>query len=158
MRWLCRIAVISLLTMITGACALSEANTDGIKALAAKRGAKMTVVVEATCDDYNHVGKEWTKEFYINQQIIASYLNDKLLDSVQEILLSAGDTINASAFFTEEDKYPDEGSSGISHDVTQDDLKDGFDIAFDVSVIENGGRYSGCVAIWNVRFSFFPQQ
>lgn len=158
MKWLCRMIVIALLLVITGVCALSETTFDGTKVLAAKRGVNMKVVVEATCDDYNHVGKDWTKMFYVNQQNIATYLNDKLLNSAPEIVLSAGETIFASADFTEEDKYPDEGSSGVSYDVTQDDLKDGFDIAFDVSVIENGGRYSGCEAIWNVKLSFYPQQ
>ena len=106
---------------------------------------KMIVKASASCGDYNHVGKEWTKDFFINGTAI---------NTNSEFTVAVGDKITVSARITEHDKYPDEGNGSTSHTVTQADLDNGFSLGFGVDVCENKGRYSGCVASWSVVFKF----
>lgn len=105
----------------------------------------MHVKASATCSDYNHVGSDWSQEFYIN---------GKKVGKDTTISIAAGDTITVSATITEEDKSPDIGSNSKEYTVTQSDLDSGFSVKFKVDVRENKGRYSGSVATWNVTFSF----
>ena len=105
----------------------------------------MQVKASATCSDYNHVGKDWSQEFYVNGTKIGKGTT---------MSIAAGDIIMVSATITEEDKSPDIGTNSKEYTVTQSDLDNGFTIKFKVDVKENKGRYSGSVATWNVTFSF----
>ena len=105
----------------------------------------MSVSASASCSDYNHIGQEWSQEFY---------MNGKIIYRGSEITLSPGDTITVSANITEADKDPDDGTGSKSYTVTQADLNNGFTISFNVFVKENGGRYSGNTCIWSVTFRF----
>ena len=103
----------------------------------------MKVSAIATCRDYNHVGNEWSQAFFINGE-----------PAGRTIDLASGDTITVEAVITEEDKKPDIGRRKVEYKVTEQDLKNGFTIEFEVGVRENGGRYSGSEAVWAVVFSF----
>lgn len=105
----------------------------------------MQVRASATCGDYNHVGSDWSQEFFVNGEKVGKGTI---------VSIAAGDTITVSATITEEDKSPDIGTNSESYTVTQNDLKNGFSIKFKVDVRENKGRYSGSIATWNVTFNF----
>ena len=105
----------------------------------------MSISASASCNDYNHVGNEWVQRFYVNGEEVWS-------DSV--ITLNAGDTITVEAEISEHDKNPDTGIEIVNYIVTEQDLTRGFTISFNVSVTENGGRYSGNTAKWSVVFRF----
>ena len=105
----------------------------------------MSISASASCNDYNHVGNEWVQRFYVNGEEVWS-------DSV--ITLNAGDTITVEAEISEHDKNPDTGTETVNYIVTEQDLTRGFTISFNVSVTENGGRYSGNTAKWSVVFRF----
>ena len=109
------------------------------------RASTMTVTATATCSDYNHVGNNWKQAFYIN---------GKRVKETSEISLKAGDEITVKAAITDEDTTPDAGTNEKTHVVTRDDIKNGFTVSLTVTVEENGGRYAGNKAKWNVRFKF----
>ncbi|MBQ3669218.1 MAG: SH3 domain-containing protein [Clostridia bacterium] len=94
---------------------------------------------------YNHVGYNWTHEFYINGQRITGGM---------PLTLRAGDTIELSAFITENDSYSDTGSKTVTKTITQAELDRGFNVSFSVRVSENRGRYSGSSCEWRVTFYF----
>jgi len=105
----------------------------------------MRVSVSASCGNYNHVGNNWSQDYYIN---------GKSVRSGASVSLKAGDKITVKARITEDDKYPDVGTGEASHTVTEKDLKNGFSIRLTVTVRENKGRYSGSACTWSVTFSF----
>ena len=105
----------------------------------------MNVSVTASCSNYNSVGNEWSKEFYVN---------GSLVKSGSQVSLIVGDKVTVKAVITEEDKSPDIGTNSETHTVTQADLDKGFSLSFSVDVQENKGRYSGRIATWSVTFRF----
>ena len=124
---------------------------------ASKKGAaiekKLSTKVE--CEDFNSVGNEWMEALFVNGISVAVYSNEQLLESIGTFPLVTGDEIIASAFILEADKKsPDYSEGRIAHAVTAKDIKDGFDLAFDVIVEENDGQYKGNQATWHVVFSF----
>ena len=127
--------------IFTAPTAEASASAGGTKGNAQS----MQVKASATCGDYNHVGSDWSQEFYVNGEKVGKSTT---------VSIAAGDTITVSATITEEDKSPDIGTNSESYTVTQSDLKNGFSIRFKVDVRENKGRYSGSVATWNVTFNF----
>jgi len=106
---------------------------------------RMTVSVSASCSNYNHVGNEWSQSFAVNGSTVRS-------GSV--VTLQAGDQVTVSARIEEADKRPDVGTGQTSRTVTEADLANGFSLSLDVTVRENGGRYSGNTCMWRVTFSF----
>ena len=105
----------------------------------------LKVSAKASCSNYNHVGKNWSYSMYVNGTRISGTKN---------MNFTVGDTITVEAYVTEEDSKPDEGHNSSSHTITENDLTRGFKLSLNVSVRENGGRYSGSVADWNVVFTF----
>ena len=112
---------------------------------AGNKSKNMTVSATASCSNYNSVGNEWSKEFYINGSAVKSS---------SQITVAVGDKVTVKAVITEEDKSPDIGTNSETHTITQSDLDNGFSISFSVDVRENKGRYSGRVATWSVTFRF----
>ena len=105
------------------------------------------VTANASCGNYNHVGNDWTTEFYVNGSQVSKNT---------EVTLSSGDSVTVSATITEIDKTPDIGTASETYTVTNADLEKGFTITLNVNVRENGGRYSGNTAKWQVTFTFKP--
>lgn len=120
-------------------------SSDAVEDATRGESKTMRVTASATCSDYNHVGNDWTQEYYVNGSKVSNGTT---------VSIAAGDTIMVSATITEEDKTPDIGSNSESYQVTQSDLKNGFTVNFDINVRENKGRYSGSTATWRVSFSF----
>ena len=108
----------------------------------------MALTVGFSRSDSNNIGNEWTYEYKLNGVNVKG--NGEKYD------LKIGDKIIVEATITENDKYPDVGKGSITHTVTEDDLKNGFKVSFDVTVKENGGRYAGKTADFNVVFKFKP--
>ena len=106
---------------------------------------RMTVSVSASCSNYNHVGNEWSQSFAVNGSAVRSG---------SAVTLQAGDQVTVSARIEEADKRPDVGTGQTSRTVTEADLANGFSLSLDVTVRENGGRYSGNTCTWRVTFSF----
>ena len=104
----------------------------------------LRVSATAVCvGGYNHVGYNWTKEFYID---------GKELANGTALTLKAGDSVRLGAIITESDANPDAGSNYIIKTVSQEELDKGFKVEFEVYVSENRGRYSGYGCRWLVTF------
>lgn len=106
---------------------------------------QMRFSISSSCSNYNHVGYSWEEEFEINGKPVSKWGN---------ITVAAGDKITLEASFTENDKSPDYGHARQVYTVKQEDMAKGFKVSFSVDVREDKGRYSGCVATWNVTFTF----
>ena len=107
---------------------------------------KMSLRVSSPRQDENNIGDEWSWVTELNGE-----------PTVSEYELSAGDTIECYARFTEEDENPDIGEASTSYTVTEEDLMNGFTISMDLYVTENGGRNSGESAYYIVKYSFIAQ-
>lgn len=107
---------------------------------------KMSLRVSSPRQDENNIGDEWSWVTELNGE-----------PTVPEYELSAGDTIECYARFTEEDENPDIGEASTSYTVTEEDLMNGFTISMDLYVTENGGRNSGESAYYIVKYSFMAQ-
>lgn len=105
-----------------------------------------TVKVNRSRDDSNNIGDEWSFSNYVNGE-----------SAVSSISLSVGDTVKVSSKYSEEDNKPDIGEGSASHTVTEEDLKNGFEISYEVNVRENGGKNSGQSAHFNVSYTFSVQ-
>lgn len=101
----------------------------------------MSVIIIANNDGNNHVGSNWSWEYYVN---------GRQVDTYSHVTLKPGNTITIKTIFTENDKIPDIGVTTKKYTVTSEDLAKGFTLQFDVNVTENGGRYSGSVCTWHI--------
>lgn len=104
-----------------------------------------TVSVSAVCEDHNHVGNDWTQEYFVNGEPLPG-----------DLALRMGEVLSFHAVITEEEKYPDVGTGSESHTVTEADLCSGFTVAFTVRVSEDRGKYKGSEAVWDVVFTVTP--
>lgn len=131
---------------------VSDTAFDGADALNAESwnvkpvSRDMTVLADASTDNYNHTGYVWSQEYYINGEQVDVY---------SRITLKPGDIVTVEAVITEEDTYPDTGAASAFHVVTAEDILKGFTVGFFVDVEENAGRYAGCVCRWKVAFRFY---
>jgi len=108
----------------------------------------MKVTISCQCPDYNHVGNEWSQYFNINEARV---------NTGKKLVLTAGETIVISTEITEyDDAKNDTATSRDTVEVTADDLEDGFSVTQTLHVKENGGRYTGNIAVWTVVYTFTP--
>ena len=109
------------------------------------KSASMTVTPSAVCKEENHLGSNWTQEYYVN--------NRKVSEG-SKVTLTAGDTLTVKAVVTENDSQPDVGENTASRTISENDLNRGFKMSVKVIVTENCGRYKGSTAEWTVTFTF----
>ncbi len=95
-------------------------------------------------DDVN-IGSDWSHVISINGE---QYSNS--------MTVTAGDEITFYAKFTEDDKNPDVGENSTTYVVTGEDISNGFEVTFEVEVVENGGRNKGETAVFSVSYVFSP--
>lgn len=127
MRKTWRAATILMLVLMCVLCA-SAASAE-----------QMRVTITAACDNYNHVGYNWTQLYRINGVQVRS-------GDVVEV----GSTFQVYAELQEQDKYPDVGYAKGTYEHPGVDFK----VTMDVVVEENQGRYAGCQAVWKVTMVF----
>lgn len=125
-------------TSSNGVAASFDVTVDGSKAL-------MNVKTSERRDDDNNIGDEWDYDIEINGERASN-----------TIAVGVGDTLSFSAKITESDENPDVGTGSTSHTVTEEDLTNGFEVSFDVYVMENGDRNRGKSAHFIVTYTFSP--
>ena len=92
--------------------------------------------MSARIQNNNHVGNEWSYE---------RYCNDEAVHDGFEVSGEPGSSLLVGMKIIERDNSPDEGSENVY--IT---LDDGYQTSFDITVIENRGRYSGNTATFTV--------
>lgn len=123
-------------TDMNGAKAECNIDVDGSKSLMYLRTSHIR-------QDDTNIGSEWSYDLKLNGEKVTN-----------TFVLSVGDNLSFSATITEADENPDIGNASATHIVTEDDLKNGFEVAMDVYVTENGGRNSGKSAYYVVKYTF----
>lgn len=87
----------------------------------------------------NSVGNDWS---------YARYCNGQSVHDGFEITNASGDYATVEMYITENDSYPDSGYGSTSIV-----LQDGYTTSFNITVVENRGRYSGNTATFTVDVS-----
>lgn len=90
----------------------------------------------ADTDSYNHVGNSWSYDRYCNGQSVHDGF---------EITSASGDYATVEMRITENDSWPDTGYGS-----TTIALQDGYETSFNITVVENRGRYYGYAATFTV--------
>lgn len=106
-----------------------------------------TVHVTATCSDYNNVGNEWGKYFYVNNRRISSG---------GTVSVTVNQNISVRTEIIEFDSVKDIGASTYTLYVPTNYFERGFYITQTIAVRENRGDYVGNVAYWDIRYNFIP--
>ncbi len=124
----------------------TRSSTSGTKSTVYGSGTQFEVTIKATCSNYNHVGNEWKKEYSV-----AGYE----IKSGDIVAFNEKDKLKIITTITElDDSSDDIGEAKTTHKVTKEDIKDGFTITQTITVTENGGRYKGNTAAWEVEYTF----
>ena len=122
----------------------------------------LTVTVQAKLLQANHVGNEWVPAFYVNGQYAAwSSSNEKKQQYALEgetVSVSVGDAIPLQCVIVETDQYPDTGSHREHVTVTEELLKNGTTMTWNIEVEENRGRYKGNAAQWQVDITLIGKE
>lgn len=113
-----------------------ELAVDGTKRL-------MSLQVTHSREDDNNIGDEWSYNFQVNGE-----------SAGREYIISAGDKLSFYAEITESDDNPDVGKASKTYTVKEEDLINGFIIAMDLYVKENGGKNRGKSAHFTVTYHF----
>lgn len=95
----------------------------------------------------DHVGNSWSTGFLFNSNPI---------QSGNTVSIMPGERFSAGGWAEEGDSRPDYGAYTETIELTNEMCKTGFTIDGNVTVTENGGRYSGHSAIWYIRMHFTP--
>ena len=135
--------------------------------------AKMKVTVTAVLVENCQVGNEWTVDCEINGQTLFDgqemdtkvynkngYIKKPEKEKVigeDTVRLGAGDELVIITTVGEYDKdYPEDGTDTTVRTVSAAELRDGFAVEVDVTVIENAGQYAGNKATWRITYQFKP--
>lgn len=112
----------------------------------ARSEAEITLVVtfDAVCVENQHVGKNWTQEYFLFAESVPAQV---------AVRLRAGDELCLRAVITENDKRPDIGEDETCLTITEDVLTSPLVVKKTVLVTENAGRYAGCSAEWAVTYT-----
>ena len=144
-----KVATVNSYGVVTGVASGSATITakaaNGVEAsyaVTVKQGpATFTVSVSATMVSNDHVGNNWSKVFFVD---------DKKFSGSTTFTAEVGQAVVISGEITDNDSNPDTGYFRINIAMTEDVFKNGYTETREVSVRENGGRYSGHYAEWRV--------
>lgn len=134
-----------------GTVAITASSIDGpaVKFLATVKMPPVTLKVSGSAKlvAKNHVGNSWGKDFLLNGEIYRG---------TGKVKVENGDVITVGCDIWENDSNPDWGGFEEEIEITPEIMKKGTKIERTVFVTENGGRYSGYSAEWNVTITIKP--
>lgn len=109
----------------------------------------MEMTVSYELQHNNSVGGSWNNEYKITGI-------HALTDKNTKYKVWIGATVKIESIITERDSVDDVGTKTTKKKVSEEDLRNGFEVKHTVTVRENRGRYSGCTAVWIVTYTFKP--
>ena len=108
---------------------------------------KFSVTWSAYLVSNDHVGYNWSQHFAIGDGEHASG---------STMTFDPGEKVSFALWIEENDSSPDSGGDGGEIEITEEVRKNGYSTEGEISVIEDGGRYSGCEAIWKYTIKMTP--
>ena len=108
---------------------------------------KFRVSVSIQLQSNDHVGSSWTTGFEVN---------DETIYSGTVVSIMPGDTFTVRGWAQDNDSKPENGSYWERLTLTNEMCQSGFTVEGEANVRENGGRYSGHLAVWYVKITFTP--
>lgn len=126
--------------------AASAAAEPSVQRQVARSDAEITLVVtfDAVCVENQHVGKNWTQEYFLFAESVPEQV---------AVRLCVGDELCLRAVIAENDKRPDIGEDETYLTITEDVWTSPLVVEKTVLVTENAGRYAGCSAEWTVTYT-----
>lgn len=109
----------------------------------------MKITVQASCSDYNGVGKNWTQYYEIN--------GIQVEDNEAEHILAPDQSFTVYTRVREQDNSPDTSTDTVIYTPTATEIEEGFTITQSIRVTENKGKNKGNAAVWKVTFRFVPK-
>lgn len=106
---------------------------------------RVSASIQMTSND--HVGSNWTTGFEFN---------DEEIYSGSVVSITPGETFEVRGWAQDNDSKPDYGSYWERLTLTDEMCESGFTVEGEADVRENGGRYSGHYAYWQVKITFTP--
>ncbi len=126
-------------------------------AFAAKKPKVLNVTVTAELLSNDKVGSDWVIVHTINEQVFFKDTNTAKKPGTDSVMVMDGGKLCIKTEVTEEDKdISDYAIVETERIISSSDLKNGFTIVVEVTVVENGGRYSGRTAVWEITYEFKP--
>ena len=110
----------------------------------------MQITVQATCSDYNGVGKNWTQYYEIN--------GIQIENEEAEQVLAPDQSFTVYSRVREQDNSPDTGTDTVIYTPTATEIEEGFAITQTIRVTENKGKNKGNAAVWKITFRFEPKE
>lgn len=107
---------------------------------------RLDITVKNRTSSYNHVGHEWIKRNYVNQERIKKE---------GAIRYHYGDNLFIENEIEEWDRSADYGHSSQLCSFSKEELAKGIDVSLDTYVYEDCGRYAGCCCHWVTTYHFF---
>lgn len=109
---------------------------------------RMALTVNASCSDYNSVGKNWTQYYEWN--------GVQAIDGKMEAYVAPNVDLSVYARVREQDKKPDTTTEKLLYTPSEEEVANGFSIELKLKVTENGGNYKGNSAFWTITYTFSP--
>lgn len=106
---------------------------------------QLDITVQNQTSSYNHVGHEWIKKNYVNQERI------KAKGSIR---YHYGDELFIRNEIEEWDRSADYGNSSLQRSFSKEELAKGIDIELHTYVYEDRGRYAGYGCHWVTTYHF----
>lgn len=134
-----------------GTATITVASPDGPKqtvtVTVAPSPQKFRITWSAYMSSNDHVGSNWSNAFYVNSEQFYSG---------STIVLDPDSSFTVYFYVEDADSNPDTGTYREEIKYSEDLCKNGYTISTSVSVRENGGRYSGHYAIWDLKITITP--
>lgn len=109
----------------------------------------MEMTVSYELQHNNSVGGSWNTEYKITGIPV-------LTDKNTKYKVWIGASIKIKSTITERDSVDDVGTTTTKKKISEEDLRNGFEVKHTVTVRENRGRYSGNTAKWIATYTFKP--
>lgn len=121
-------------------------SSNAVSSIVYGKGTQFKVSIKANCTKNNSVGNDWSKEYSIggtsikSGDIVAFNQNDRI--EIKTTIIEYDDSNN------------DIGTEKTTYKISSTDISKGFTITQTIIVKENGGRYKGNTATWEVEYKF----
>ena len=108
---------------------------------------KFWVSISIQMKSNDHVGYSWST---------GAELNGEAIFSGTSVSIMPNEVFTVCGWAQEQDSRPDYGDHSERITLTDEMCRSGFTVEGEAWVFENGGRYSGCSAVWYVKITFTP--
>ena len=115
---------------------------------------RLTIV--ASCEDFNHVGKDWYFQYFLNDQSFEYSLPDgsRTIESPCRTLVEVEDGAEIRTIITEQDRRPDVGERKDVLKLEYNEEYGCYTFEQMIDVSESSGKYAHSTCRWTITWLF----